>query len=106
MKPIRIIVAGDLLPSKENISLFEKGDANALYGKEICQLFSEADFSIANLEGPLTDADLAQEKDGPGIKAPKATIAGIKNLGIKAVALANNHKQTICSLALMIHTTY
>lgn len=91
MKPIRIIVAGDLLPSEENYSLFEKGDATELYGKEICQLFADADFSIANLEGPLTDATTPQVKDGPGIKAPKATIEGIKNLGLSAVALANNH---------------
>lgn len=91
MRPINIIVAGDLLPSENNYSLFEKGDIETLYGKEICRLFAEADFSIANLEGPLTDATVPQQKDGPGIKAPIATIAGIKNLGIHAVALANNH---------------
>lgn len=91
MKPVKIIVAGDLLPSENNYSLFEKGDVETLYGKEICHLFADADFSIANLEGPLTDSTVPQQKDGPGIKAPKATIAGIKGLGISAVALANNH---------------
>lgn len=91
LKPIKIIVAGDLLPSENNYPLFERGDAEYLYGKEICRLFAEADFSIANLEGPLTDTMTAQVKDGPGIKTPKATIAGIKNLGISALALANNH---------------
>lgn len=91
MKPIRVLVAGDLLPSENNYTLFEEGNAEALFGKEICQMFAESDFSIVNLEGPLTDSVSQQMKDGPGLKAPKATIAGIKELGITAVALANNH---------------
>lgn len=80
-----------MLPSEGNIHLFENGDANLLFGQEICQLFKSADFSIANLEGPLTDSNINQQKDGPSIKAPKTTIAGLKNLGLSAVALANNH---------------
>jgi len=91
MKPINIVIAGDLLPSEGNIEHFEKGDVESLFGKEVCQLFADADFSIANLEGPLTDSELKQDKDGPNIKAPKSTIMGIKKLGLSAVALANNH---------------
>ena len=52
----KIIIAGDLFPSDGNIDLFEKGDARSLFGPEVCQLFSEADFSIVNLEGALTDS--------------------------------------------------
>ena len=91
MKPISIIIAGDLFPSEENYELFKKGDVEALYGRELCKLFANADFSIANLEGALTDSTNPQRKDGPGIKAPVETIAGIKKLGLSAVALANNH---------------
>lgn len=88
----KIIIAGDLFPSDGNIALFEKGDAKSLFGPEVCQLFSEADFSIVNLEGALTDYNVKTEKaDGPCIKAPKGTVEGIKNLGVTAVALANNH---------------
>lgn len=90
-KPAKILIVGDLMPSENNFELFEKGDVEALFGKEICQMFADADFSIANLEGALTDSTIAQQKDGPSIKAPKSTIAGIKNLGLSAVALANNH---------------
>ena len=90
-KPLKIIIAGDLLPSEDNFQRFEQGDIISLFGERICQLFAEADFSILNLEGPLTDATTALEKDGPGIKAPKSTVNGIKKLGIQAVALANNH---------------
>ncbi len=91
MKPIKILVAGDLMPSENNFALFEEGNAEVLFGKKLCQIFADADFSIANLEGALTESTVAQQKEGPNIKAPKATIIGIKNLGLTTVALANNH---------------
>lgn len=88
----KILIAGDLFPSFGNITLFENGDARTLFSPEVCQLFSEADFSIANLEGALTDSEEKVEKAaGPSLKAPKKAIEGIKKLGVKAVALANNH---------------
>lgn len=87
----KIVIGGDILPSGKNISLFKEGNANELFGEDICQLFSSADFSIVNLEGPLTDYDEKQEKAGPVIKAPKTCVHGLKALGIKAFSLANNH---------------
>ena len=88
---LKILIAGDLLPSEGNISLFEGGNVKELFGEEICNKFSSSDFSIFNLEGPLTDSQSALGKEGPCIKAPVSTIAGIKALGVSAVALANNH---------------
>ena len=80
------------MPSSANIKLFEEGNIEALFGKELCQLFADADFSIVNLEGVLTESDDRQEKAaGPSLKAPRKTIKGIYELGVKAVALANNH---------------
>ena len=88
----KIVIAGDLIPTAGNIGMFEQGDVKKLYGPKICQLFSEADFSIVNLEGVLTDTEEKQEKAaGPSLKAPRKTIEGIKRLGVGAVALANNH---------------
>lgn len=87
----KIVIGGDLLPSGINVSLFQKGDAKSLFGEEICNLFSEADYSLVNLEGPLTDEEKKQEKDGPSLKAPRNCAKGLKALGVKAVALANNH---------------
>ena len=91
MENYRIIVAGDLLPWDNNFNLFESGDAKTLFGDELYRLFQKADFSIVNLEGPLTDSIIKQNKIGPVIKAGKKTIRGIKALGVKAVAMANNH---------------
>ena len=87
----KIIVAGDLLPSEKNYSLFETGNVEQLYGKRILQLFAEANYSILNLEGTLTDCNIKLEKNGPRLKAPRTTIKGIKDLGVSAVSLANNH---------------
>lgn len=87
----RIVIAGDLLPSEKNLKLFEEGNAQAIFGEKIIDLFSKSDFSIFNLEGPLTESSNAMEKTGPVIKASKECIKGIKGLGVKAVALANNH---------------
>ena len=88
---MKIIVASDILPWKNNADLFKKGDALTLFGEKVCNLFESADFSIINLEGPLTDATVKQDKIGPVIKADKETIRGIQALNVKAVALANNH---------------
>lgn len=87
----RIVIAGDLLPSEKNMKLFEEGSEKAIFGEKITDLFSQSDFSIFNLEGPLTEFSKAMEKTGPVIKASKGCIRGIKGLGVKAVALANNH---------------
>ena len=91
MENYRILIAGDLLPWDNNFNLFESGDAKTLFGDELCQMFQKADYSIVNLEGPLTDSIIRQSKIGPVIKAGKKTIIGIKALGVKAVAMANNH---------------
>lgn len=88
---IKIVIGGDLLPWRNNYELFESGDSASLFGEKVKDLFSIADFSIINLEGPLTDSDVKQTKIGPVIKAGKDTIKGLAALKIKAVALANNH---------------
>lgn len=87
----RLLIAGDLLPSRNNSSFFERGEVNALFDESVVNLFRRADFSIVNLEGPLTGASKGQRKVGPVLKASKQCVNGIKGLGIHCVALANNH---------------
>lgn len=86
-----IVIAGDLLPSTKNLTLFEKGDAVTIFGDKVFQLFSKADFSIVNLEGALTDGTEKQIKTGPVLKASKSSVNGLKSLNVSAIALANNH---------------
>ena len=90
-KTVRIVIGGDLMPTGKNIELFELGNAKTIFDDKIIDLFSHSDYSIFNLEGALTDTNNPMVKTGPSIKAPTATIEGIKALGVKAVALANNH---------------
>ena len=87
----RIVVAGDLFPSGKNIPLFEEGNVKEIFGDGIMELFHSADYSLFNLEGPLTSSTSKQEKTGPVLKASKNCIEGIKGLGVSAVMLANNH---------------
>ena len=87
----KIAIGGDLIPSGANIKLYEEGDAEKIFSQEVVDIFVNADFSIVNLEGALTDSDTKQRKIGPNIKASLATVQGIRRLGVKAAALANNH---------------
>lgn len=87
----KLVIAGDFLPSKYYIDDFEKGDLSSSIDGSICEIFHTADFSIVNLEGALTDSDKKQNKVGPVLKSSKQTVKGLRALGVKSVALANNH---------------
>lgn len=87
----KIIIVGDFFPTEQNVAYFEKGDVNTLLGDSIIQLFVNADFSICNLEGALTDHDERCRKTGPVKVAPTKAIEAYRKLGIKCCLLANNH---------------
>ena len=87
----KIIIVGDLFPVPSNYLSFSEGCIEHLFGNKICTLFDEANVSICNLEGALTDCPEICEKTGPVVKAPTSTINGVKKLGIDFCTLANNH---------------
>jgi len=86
-----ILIAGDLFPTEQNVSFFSKGDIDSLFGKEITQLFSGADFCVCNLEGTLTDHPDKCRKTGPIKVAATSAVEAYKKLGINLCLLANNH---------------
>lgn len=88
---MEMLIAGDLVPTKSNIDLFDKGDINALLGEELLQIWNSADIRIFNLETPLTDEESPISKYGPNLIAPTSTINGIKKLNPTLITLANNH---------------
>ncbi|MBR2930382.1 MAG: CapA family protein [Clostridia bacterium] len=88
---MRIIVGADFVPTAENIGLFEAGDVDALFGEEIKQILSEADYRIFNLECALTDEDTPLMKAGVCLRAPTATIEGYRAAGVDMLGIANNH---------------
>ena len=86
-----ILIVGDLFPTEQNVSFFSKGDIDSLFGKEITQLFSGADFSVCNLEGALTNHPDKCRKTGPVKVATTSAVEAYKKLGIDMCLLANNH---------------
>ena len=86
---MKIIIGGDVCPINSNSSLFHK-DNDILFG-DLQQFFNSADISIVNLEVPLTDKSTKIIKSGENIKGAPQAASALKNSGIKAVSLANNH---------------
>ncbi|MBQ2633780.1 MAG: CapA family protein [Oscillospiraceae bacterium] len=90
METTTLVIGGDLFPRDEQ-ELFAAGKCEKLFSKELLDLFSQADYSICNLEGALTNAEEKTPKCGPSLKAPPETIRGIRGLSLRCLALANNH---------------
>lgn len=88
---MRIIIAGDLVPTKQNIDLFYNGNIEELMGSELQSIWETADIRIFNLETPLVDKIDPIPKFGPNLFAPTETVNGIKKLDPSLLVLANNH---------------
>lgn len=88
---MRIIIAGDLVPTKQNIDLFYNGNIEELMGSELQSIWENADIRVFNLETPLVDRIDPIPKCGPNLFAPTKTVNGIKALNPSLVTLANNH---------------
>ena len=86
-----IVIVGDLFPTEQNVSYFSNGDVESLFGKEIVNLFVNADYRVCNLEGALTDHPDKIRKTGPVKVATTNAIEAYKKLGIDCCMLANNH---------------
>lgn len=86
-----IIIGADIVPTKSNFDLFEKGIALELAGQELLDALNKADYRIFNLEVPLTDTENPIPKCGPNLIAPNNTVNGLKALGVDLFTLANNH---------------
>ncbi len=91
MASLRIIIGGDLVPTKSNFDIFNAGDIVALTGHDLSEILNECDCRIFNLEVPLTDKEAQLPKWGPNLIAPTSTIKGIKSLNPSLIVLANNH---------------
>ena len=88
---MKLLIAGDLVPTESNIDLFNNADINTLLGEELVSIWKSTDIRIFNLEVPLTDKEDPIQKWGPNLVAPTSTIKGIKALNPSLLTLANNH---------------
>lgn len=88
---MKIIIAGDLVPTESNIELFKRHDFIKNLNLDFQKIWCEADFRVFNLECPLYNNRKPIKKTGPNLSAPIDTINGIKSLNPSLILLANNH---------------
>lgn len=88
---MKLLFAGDTVPTSSNYALFESADLKALVGKEIESLLTQSDFFILNLEAPLVDKDSPIAKCGPNLRASTSTVKGLQAMKPGLISLANNH---------------
>jgi len=80
---IKIIFTGDFIPPNKTDS--------QIYSDELLKLLKDKDFSITNLETPLTDSNVSITKTGRNFKRSPSSIKFIKEGHFDAVCLSNNH---------------
>jgi len=86
-----VFVSGDFCPANLTMDWLAKGtEAKAIFG-DFYQLIQGTDFSITNLECPLTLHDQRIKKIGPNLKAHPEMVSVLKEVGFDIVTLANNH---------------
>lgn len=90
-KMTNIVIVGDTFPTDTNLNFFCTGDVQTLFGEKVCDIFANADLTICNLEGALSDNPDKCNKVGPVLVAPTDAINTYIKLGINCCTLANNH---------------
>lgn len=88
---MKMLIAGDLVPTASNIEAFENNQLEALLQDGLLDYWFDADCRVFNLEAPLTDQFYPIGKCGPNLSAPTATIKGIVALKPTLISMANNH---------------
>ena len=89
--PAKLIIGADLVPTESNYNYFCKDNVERLIGKELKAILDRVDYTLFNLEIPLSDRITPIDKCGPNLCAPTYTIEGIKALNPHFFTLANNH---------------
>lgn len=88
---MKLLIAGDTVPTQSNYSLFQSAELSALVGKEIESLITQSDFFILNLEAPLVDKDTPIAKCGPNLRVPTSAVKALQAMKPGLISLANNH---------------
>ena len=88
---MRILIAGDTVPTTSNEKLFAAGDLKRLLGDELSSLWADIPHKIMNIEAPITDKTKKILKCGPNLSITPSVMEGFKRLNISIANLANNH---------------
>ena len=88
---MNILIAGDFCPQARVKTLCEEGKCSDVLG-EAKAIVEKADFSIVNLECPVTRGEEKPiEKKGPNLRCSEKGVEALKWAGFDCVTLANNH---------------
>lgn len=88
---MRIAFVGDMaLIGRYDISNSSLSTVKSRFS-EVIKVFDSCDYVIANLETPLTDEDKTREFKTLALRSPTKNVRLLKELGIDAVSIANNH---------------
>jgi poly-gamma-glutamate synthesis protein (capsule biosynthesis protein) len=79
---LSILLAGDFIPSENHVKI---------YSERLQAVLKDKDFSIVNLEAPLTDSIKPIQKNGNNFKINPISIRHIIDGSFDAVSLSNNH---------------
>ena len=90
MAQIKVVIGGDVCPTKRDERLFKEGNAPGIF-HDLLPEFSSADLAVVNLEFPLIEEPSPIRKTGPVLAAPSNCVKGLVSSHIKCVGLANNH---------------
>ena len=85
-----IFISGDYAPINRIRKMSVEGRHSEIFG-DILPVIKDADFSITNLECPLTDTIVPIDKTGPALSASPECINSLAFAGFDLVTLANNH---------------
>lgn len=87
---MRILIAGDLVPTAKNEQIFKNGLIDNL-SDSFKKVWFNSEFRIFNLECPITEPVNSIEKNGPSLSCAPSCIKGINDLNPSLLLLSNNH---------------
>lgn len=99
-QPIKLAILGDVNTDWGWRTGFDAGDPGPIFG-DVLPLLQNSDFAVANLELPLTLSKQKNIKTGPCLKGKPSDLSVLKQAGLHAVSLANNHILDYCAQGLL-----
>ena len=91
-KKATILFAGDFVPHGRTKTLVDNGEYDKIITNDVKLVIEDADYSVVNLEAPVTEVGYKPiKKVGPILSAGANTPDAIRFAGFKMAVLANNH---------------
>ena len=88
---MKILIGGDFAPTEFNFRLFENGDGESLYSKDMLAYLDRFDYRIYDFECVFEGKGESIKKNGPLLTCKIDTLPGILQAKPNLMILANNH---------------